>query len=272
MRSLREAALEVARRLLPGPSGLVLDFDGTLTEIVPDPDAPVLAEDRRAVLRALADSPSLRLAVLSGRARADVERRVGVPGVTYAGNHGLEMVGWTAPGVAAARPALERYLEGLRGGGSLPVAIRVEDKGATATVHVVGTRAPAVRDALLAALEKRLAALWPDADASSAATADAEPLPAPLRLHPGKASVEVRPRVAWDKAMAFRRLLETWGVPPACALYAGDDVTDECVFEGIPEAVGVKVGDGATAAGYRASSPAEVVDFLRILARRAAGT
>jgi trehalose 6-phosphate phosphatase len=67
--------------------------------------------------------------------------------------------------------------------------------------------------------------------------------------------------------MAFRRLLETWDVPPARALYAGDDVTDECVFDGIPEVVGVKVGDGATAAEYRAGSPGELVQFLRVLAR-----
>jgi trehalose-phosphatase len=257
-RPLRDAGSEIAARLLPGPAALVLDFDGTLTEIVADPDAPVLAEERRGVLRALASVPALRVAVLSGRARADVERRVGVSGVTYVGNHGLEMDGWTAPGVAAARPALERYLEDLRGAGSLPAPIRIEDKDATATVHLVGTRDPALRDALLAALEERLRA-GPDGGRAAA----------PLRLHPGKASVEVRPRVDWDKAAAFRRLLEVWEVPPRRALYAGDDVTDECVFEGVPEAVGVRVGGGATAAAFRAESPAEVLDLLRDLARLA---
>jgi trehalose 6-phosphate phosphatase len=257
-RPLRDAGREIAARLLPGPAALVLDFDGTLTEIVADPDAPVLAEERRDVLRALASARSLRVAVLSGRARGDVERRVGVTGVTYVGNHGLEMDGWTAPGVAAARPALERYLEDLRGGGALPAPIRIEDKDATATVHLVGTRDPAVRDALLGALEERLRA-GPDGGRAAA----------PLRLHPGKASVEVRPRVDWDKAAAFRRLLEVWDVPSRRALYAGDDVTDECVFEGVPEAIGVRVGEGATAAAYRADSPAEVLDLLRDLARLA---
>ena len=46
-------------------------------------------------------------------------------------------------------------------------------------------------------------------------------------------------------------------------------MTDECVFEGVPEAVGVRVGEGATAATFRAESPAEVLDLLRDLARLA---
>jgi trehalose 6-phosphate phosphatase len=253
-RALRGAADEIVARLLPGPAGVVLDFDGTLTEIVPDPDAPVLSEGRRHVLRDLVASPELRVAVLSGRARADVARRVGVSGLAYVGNHGLEMDGWTAPGVADARPALTAFLEELRSAAPLPFPIRVEDKGATATVHLAGTRDPAVRDALLAAMDRRLTA----AGARG-------PLP-PLRLSPGKASVEVRPRVDWDKAAAFRRILEGWDVPPDRALYAGDDVTDECVFAGVPEAVGIKVGEGPTGAAYRAASPSDVVALLRELA------
>jgi hypothetical protein len=56
--------------------GLValLDFDGTLAPVVPDPAAAALAPMARSALAALAVNPRARLAVLSGRALADVRR------------------------------------------------------------------------------------------------------------------------------------------------------------------------------------------------------
>ena len=277
MSRLAEHAPEIAGALLAAARALLaLDYDGTLTEIVDDPDEARLTPERRGVLMAVSALPRLHLAVLSGRGLADVTARLGVPAITVVGNHGLELEGWSVPGVERSRPALAAFLEELAGGDGLPFRIRIEDKGATATVHLRGTRAELDRDRLMQLLQERLdrflAGGVPGAGRRAGTDSEA-PLPPGgpiLRLHPGKAAVEVRPAVAWDKARALLVLLERWGIRREDAFYAGDDVTDECVFEELAEGVTVKVGEPPTRARYVAAEPAEVYRFLAELLRRAA--
>ena len=254
MKPLREHARGIALALLGArPAVLALDYDGTLTEIVAEPDAACLAEERRSILRRLADVEGLHVAVLSGRSLRDTAARVRVPGVTLVGNHGLEIEDWSLPAADRARGALEAFLRDLSTR-PLDRPVLLEDKGATATIHLRGTRAERDRDALLEALQGRLG---DSPDASR------------LRLHRGKASVEVRPAVDWDKARALLLLLERWGGVARDVFYAGDDLTDECVFRELADAVTVKVGEGPTAARYVASDPAEIYAFLQeILALR----
>src|SRR5207244_4352464 len=71
----------------------ILDYDGTLTPIVPSPQAAVLAPSVRTTLERLATSDRARLAILSGRALADVRARVALDDVIYGGCHGLEIRG-----------------------------------------------------------------------------------------------------------------------------------------------------------------------------------
>src|SRR5271166_2536395 len=65
---------------------LFLDFDGTLAPIVPRPALAELPNVARQVLNELAALPGTTLAIVSGRALADVRRRVGIAGLIYAGN------------------------------------------------------------------------------------------------------------------------------------------------------------------------------------------
>src|SRR5690606_39703987 len=62
---------------------LILDYDGTLSPIVPDPDKAVLSAQMKDVLVSLAKLVSV--AVISGRDRADVEQKVGLKQLIYAG-------------------------------------------------------------------------------------------------------------------------------------------------------------------------------------------
>ena len=71
---------------------LLLDYDGTLSPIAPHPDLATLPPETRAVLERLARLPDVFIAVVSGRGVNNVRDMVGIQGITYAGNHGLEII------------------------------------------------------------------------------------------------------------------------------------------------------------------------------------
>ena len=71
--------------------GIVMDFDGTLSNIAPTPDSAVIEPRSARALRRLVGRFPL-VAVLSGRGVRDLADRVGVGGVVYVGNHGAEYI------------------------------------------------------------------------------------------------------------------------------------------------------------------------------------
>src|SRR5262249_18228585 len=77
------------------------NYDGPLTPHVSDPGDARLAVEVQHHLGVLARTPSVRLAVVSGRDLGDVTQRVAVPGAVYAGCHGLVIDG---PGIAFSHP------------------------------------------------------------------------------------------------------------------------------------------------------------------------
>jgi trehalose 6-phosphate phosphatase len=104
---------------------------------------------------------------------------------------------------------------------------------------------------------------------AAARAAEAEALEASRRhtesqvLH-GKHVVEVSV-VRADKGTALLALRDAVGADAVA--YFGDDVTDEHVFALLgPEDVGVKVGQGDTAAAWRVDGPPEVAQALALLA------
>lgn len=71
---------------------LLLDYDGTLAPIAPHPDLATLPHETRSVLQRLSNLSDVYIAVISGRAVENVKNMVGIEGITYAGNHGLEIL------------------------------------------------------------------------------------------------------------------------------------------------------------------------------------
>ena len=237
------------------------DFDGTLSDIVNNPDAARPVAGAVEALRKLA--ARCPVAVLSGRDLADVTQRLGLPGIWYAGSHGFEL---TAPdgthhqndAAAAAIPVLERAAAELRDRlGSIP-GIVVEHKRFGVAVHYrnaardrVGEVAAAVR---------------------AAGQRDG------LRVTTGREVIELRPDMDWDKGKTLRwvidHLREARSGGPLVPVYVGDDITDEDAFdavrqEGIPILVRHNEdGDRATAALFALDSPARVAEFTDSLARR----
>jgi len=237
---------------------LLLDFDGTLAPIVARPERATLPVPTRRVLRRLARRPGLVVGIVTGRALADLRRRVRIPGALYVGSHGLE---YTLPGRRAVRLVNRACLHSLRQlrlrlGQELPrvAGLRLEVKPYSLALHYRGALPQRVRRVLRAA--RRLAA---------------ELAPA-LRLQRGKKVAEFLPNLPVDKGktvLAIVAQLRSQCGGPLTPIYLGDDVTDEAVFRLLgQEGWTVRVGSlrGRTRARYYLRSPAEVRRWLEWLA------
>jgi trehalose 6-phosphate phosphatase len=231
-----------------------LDYDGTLSEIVPDPEAATLVDGAAQALTRLAQR--CPVAILSGRDLADVRNRVGVPGIWYAGSHGFESV---APdgsyrqneAAAAAVPVLEQAAADLREALSGIDGNRVEHKRFAVAVHYRDVAADRVGQVVATThrLGRRLR----------------------LRVTNGRKVVELRPDVDWNKGTTLAWICQQI---PATVLpmYIGDDLTDEDAFDAVKsDGIGILVrhtedGDRPSAARYTLESPAQTTELLARLA------
>lgn len=239
---------------LEGPVVVFLDYDGTLCPIVEDPDQALLAPEMRESIRRLA---AVRpVAVVSGRDRADVKRRVGLDRLFYAGSHGFDMSG---PGFEKRHPEAERAVGAID---------RAEEtlRGQLASYEGVGFE----RKRFSLAVHYRRVSSHAREEVRSRVDEYARHEPA-LRVVPGKMVADLQPDVPWDKGRAVQMLLEVLpGVAPdAVPLYVGDDITDEDAFRALKShGVGVLVGTHGepTHAQYRLRDVAEVRQLLDRLA------
>ncbi len=236
------------------PPALFLDYDGTLTPIVDRPEDALLPPATRDTLVALARL--CPVAVVSGRARTDVESLVGIEGLVYAGCHGFDIAG---PGLVPprhaeaerVRGALSAVAQALRERLGSVEGARVEDKVYAVAVHF-RLVLPEQEDEVLAAVAG-CAARHPE-----------------LRLAGGKKVLEVRPSAEWDKGRAVLWLLRSLELdrPEVVPVYVGDDLTDEDAFAALEgRGVGVVVGSDSrpTRARYALADPGEVLVFLETL-------
>ncbi|MGH8687649.1 MAG: trehalose-phosphatase [Burkholderiales bacterium] len=235
------------------PLALFLDYDGTLTPIVERPEDAVLAPAaREALRRAAARYP---VAIVSGRDLEDVRARVGLPGLTYAGCHGLEIAGPAASRVheaaAAAAPQLGAAADMVAQETRSISGVQLERKHYTLTVHYRRVReadVAAVREAVV-----RARARYPA-----------------LRIGEGKQLLELVPDVNWDKGRAVLWLIEALGLQASFPVFIGDDRTDEDAFRALAArgaGIIVQSAPAPTAAGYALPDP----EAVRRLLDRVAG-
>lgn len=219
----------LAERLGAPPCLLVAcDFDGTLAPLVPRPEDVALPDETQQVLQDLADSAAVRLAIISGRALADLVTRVPLRVDCLAGNHGLEMAGHGLDGVRAQADQLQPRLAGIAH--SLAHAlidvegVLVENKGLSLSVHYRRVHPPQ----------------WPMViDAVHAQIAGDET----LRLQSGHHVAEILPAIPWDKGEALKQIARRLGIPHRAIVYVGDDTTDEAAFLAIPTGTSISVGE-----------------------------
>lgn len=241
---------------------LFLDYDGTLTPIAERPEMAKLTVPVRSILRELARQEGIKIALISGRALGDLEKRVRIPGLIYAGNHGLEL---HSPKIRHVHPAAVEFKQilGKIAGrlkkiyGDLP-GIIVENKIFTLGIHYRNL-APGKVDFAKSLLLKEIG---PYLGKSR------------VVLKEGKKVWEVRPAVEWDKGKTvlwlFARVLAN-SRRRVLPVYVGDDLTDEDAFRALKHrGLGIKVTEDSremTEARYYLNSPDEVLEFLKRLKR-----
>ena len=247
----------VARRIRDAGTALLLfDFDGTLVPIVGRPEFAALAPETRQSLANLAGRENFITGIISGRSLADVSMKVDVPGLVYAGNHGLEIAGrgisFSHPQARQVRETLARVCDKLGEALSVFPGAIIEDKGLTLSVHY-----RLVSESEQATVRQRFDdSLLPYTKSGQ------------LRTTAGKMVFEVRPNVDWGKGEAIIELKHIF--PDAgLTVFFGDDVTDEDGFAAVQERNGIAVFVGAarepTGALHRVDSPAEVSRVLELL-------
>jgi len=212
------ACLEILRQT---PAAVVTDIDGTISAIAPTPAEAMVDPGAHAALALLRERLAA-VAVVSGRAPQDGAAMVGLPELTYVGNHGLERivagVPWTHPVAAAMQPAIAAALAEIesaaRAAADVPWLI-VENKGVTGTIHYRLAPDPVAAVALLEPLAR-------------AATGRHD-----LRLTLGRMILEIRPLLAVNKGTAIRELAHDLGLRGI--VFFGDDVTDVDAFRALRE-------------------------------------
>lgn len=242
--------------------GLVLDFDGTLSEFVPILEDAVIHPDAVPSLRQLTNRLDL-VSVMSGRSARDVERRVGIGGVAYFGNHGAERIvdGMlsTAKGAEEAEFFLQGILESLADAADDPGLV-LENKRYSASLHYRrATNEGGVVERLCAAMEAML-------DMGD------------FEVFWGNKILEIRRRNGTNKGVALDGLIRDFHL--GSVIFLGDDTTDADALgiirgrkaSGRIGGFGVAVIQDGTPIGvlesadYSLNGVPEVVEFLDRLA------
>ncbi len=254
--SIATISAEVCERVEDAENAVVyLDFDGTLAPMVDRIEDARMPDAVFDTLAALARDPRLTVVIISGRSLADLRRRIGIPGLIYAGNHGFEITGdglfhrvkeaeehqpWL-------REALARLAEALR---DIPGS-QIEDKGVTASIHFRRVD-PLLREKVQAIVRDLV-----------------RPDDPHLVLRDAKMVTEIRPRIEWDKGQAVLWIRRELHLTSSVEIYIGDDTTDEDAFRVLPDALTIHVGTSQeTLARYRLRDPGEVAVLLNCIAKR----
>jgi trehalose 6-phosphate phosphatase len=221
---------------------IALDFDGTLSPIVADPDAAHAHPAAGAALSRLAAVVGT-LAVITGRPAAvavELGGLAGVPGLIVLGHYGWER--WQdgaltspapPPGVAAARTELPAVLADA----GAPPGTWTEDKVIAVAVH---TRRAADPQGALEMLRGPLTAL---AERTG------------LAVEPGRLVIELRPP-GTDKGTALSALITERS--PGSVMFGGDDLGDLAAF-GAVRALRASGLPGLTVCSGSAETAAELL-------------
>jgi trehalose-phosphatase len=238
---------------------LFSDFDGTLAPIVERPQLAELSPETKSLLQLLADNNSISLTIVTGRALADIRQKIGIKKIMYIATHGFEIEGVNVhfrnplfPKTAKIYCEIEKELRAVFQ--DIPGVI-FEDKGMVLAVHY--RMVPeGKKDFVRKAVQKQARPYVRLREVS---------------LREGKAVIEIRPAIAWDKGKAVLWLLRAGkkvAAPKPLIVYIGDDETDEDAFRSLRgKAITIKVGEPkSSAAEYYLRDVQQVHELLSRIA------
>ncbi|KAL4360220.1 probable trehalose-phosphate phosphatase 3 [Arachis hypogaea] len=213
---------------------LFLDYDGTLSPIVEDPDQAHISDAMRAAVREVAFH--FPTAIISGRQRNKVYEFVKLRNVYYAGSHGMDIstplgssnnqnqkhqtkvIGENGNQFVNFLPAkeylstIQEIIEVLRENIATIKGSTIEDNLYCISVHY--RRVKREEDVgILKEIVESIMKAYPD-----------------FQISGGRKVMEIRPKIKWDKGRALLYLLETLGFDNfnhVLPIYIGDDKTDE---------------------------------------------
>jgi trehalose 6-phosphate phosphatase len=228
----------------PARAAILTDVDGTLAPIAARPEEAAVPAEASALLAELAERYRL-VGCISGRRAAEAKRLVGVKGIAYAGNHGLELLlpGEEArldPSLRGRENGAAEFVAGLEAGELADLGLRLEDKGPIQALHWRGA---------------------PDERAAEARAHEIAAAAGRNGLEPrwGRKVLELRPVGGGGKDAAVAALLAADGV--RAVTYAGDDRTDLDAFRRLRELRESGELDAAVCVGVlSAEGPSELME------------
>lgn len=252
-----------------------LDYDGTLSPIVEDPDCAYMSEEMRDTVRKV--SANFPTAIITGRRRDKVYEFVHLPELYYAGSHGMDIMGpaegcngFRADGLQTKDskgndvvlfqpaskylPLMDEVCNLLKDRTKMYCGARVDHNKYCATLHF-----RCVKEEDWLALAEEVQAIlkeYPE-----------------LTLTQGRKVLELRPAIEWHKGKALEFLLKSLGLGSSSEVfpvYIGDDRTDEDAFQVLKEkgfscSILVSKVSKDTCASYSLQDPSQVMEFLQRL-------
>ncbi|KAI3686007.1 hypothetical protein L1987_79676 [Smallanthus sonchifolius] len=243
---------------------IFLDYDGTLSPIVQNPDQAYMAPEMREAVKNVAKY--FPTAIVSGRCRSKVYNFVRLSELYYAGSHGMDIKG----------PSSRKHQKGNKNvlcqpaKEFLPMMTEVYEILMEKTKGITGANVENNKFCLSVHFRCVEEQSWGDlADRVKSVLKDYPK----LLLTQGRKVLEIRPTVKWDKGNAIEFLLESLGyanLKDVLPIYIGDDRTDEDAFRVLNkrgQGFGILVSKTPkeTEAIYSLQEPFEVMYFLQRL-------
>lgn len=231
--------------LILNQSAIFLDFDGTLVDLQPTPDAVVVSEQLRQMLTRLDLQTQHALAIISGRSIESLDALLCLPSLLMGGSHGMQFRKEPLGDIVIhpdVTPLPEELISQCKQFCD-QYQLLWEAKPLSAAIHYRNKPELEIQvDQYLNTLIHQYS---------------------DLNIQEGKYIRELKPRGV-NKASALEFFMQGHNFINKIPWYFGDDITDEDAFLWVKQhnGIAVKVGEGETIADYRLQSPEDVFSFL----------
>ncbi|GLT33766.1 hypothetical protein SLA2020_083290 [Shorea laevis] len=244
---------------------MFLDYDGTLSPIVEDPDRAFMSKKMRKTVRKLAEC--FPTAIVTGRCRDKVYKFVKLAELYYAGSHGMDIKG---PAKGSKHNKVSESVLFQPASEFLPMIDEVYKRLVEKTKSTPGAKVENNKFCLSVHFRCVEEKKWNELAKQVKSVVKEFPK---LRLTQGRKVLEIRPTIKWDKGKALEFLLESLGFANCTdvfPVYIGDDRSDEDAFKILRDrgqGFGILVSKFPkdTNASYSLQEPDEVMDFLQRL-------